>query len=249
MAKDYYELLGVGRNATKEEIQKAYRKLARKYHPDLNPDDKSAQEKFKEIQNAHEVLTDPEKRKLYDQFGPDFERMGGGARYRHTGGGGPEGFSFEDIFGGRAGGGGANVDVEELFRQFAGGSPFGGATRGRRSAARRGSDLTAELTIPFHTAVLGGEASIVVHRGGKSETIAVKIPPGIESGKKLRLRGHGHPGAGGAPAGDLLVTVHVAPHPVFRRSGKNLELKLPITIKEAILGAKVDVPTPGGIVT
>ena len=247
MSKDYYSVLGISRGASAEEIQKAYRKLARQYHPDLNPDDKAAQDKFKEIQHAHDVLSDPEKRKMYDQFGPEYERMGG----QPGGGPGPGGFSFEDIFGGGggAGPGGFNFggDLGDIFGQFAGGgNPRGG---GRRAAPQKGSDLSAELTVPFNTAVMGGDASISVQRAGKRENLQVKIPAGVESGKKIRLRGQGEPSPNGGPDGDLLVSLTVAAHPYFRRNGKNLELKLPITLGEAIHGAAVDVPTPSGTVT
>lgn len=251
MAQDYYAVLGVSRSATQDEIQKAYRELARKYHPDLNPDDKAAQQKFKDIQQAHDVLSDPEKRKMYDQFGPEFERAGaggfpGGGPF--PGGGGGAGFSFEDLFGGgRAGGGGFDGDIGDIFRQF-GGGPGGGRARGGQRAPARGQDLTAELTVPFNTAIVGGEASISVRRSGKTESITVKIPPGIETGKKMRLRGQGEPHRSGND-GDLIVELTVAPHPCFRRVGKNLELRLPVSIKEAALGATVDIPTPGGTVS
>ncbi|MFN3193339.1 MAG: DnaJ C-terminal domain-containing protein [Aureliella sp.] len=242
MSQDYYAVLGVSRSASKDEIQKAYRELARKYHPDLNPDDKAAQQKFKDIQHAHDVLSDPEKRQMYDQFGPDFEQAGRGGGNPFGGGG--AGFSFEDLFGGGAGRGGFDGDLGDIFRQFGG----GGSGRGRHAQTpAKGADLSAELTVPFNTSVLGGEAAISVQRAGKMESITVKVPPGIETGKKMRLRGQGEPGRGG-DAGDLIVEVAVAPHPCFRRSGKNLEVKLPVTLKEAALGATIDLPTPGGTV-
>ena len=253
MSEDYYALLGVNKSASQDELQKAYRKLARKYHPDLNPDDKTAKQKFKEIQNAYDVLSEPEKRKMYDQFGPDFERMGAGGNPFQGGhgprpGGGGAGFSFEDLFGGGAPGGGGGYQVEgdlgDIFRQF------GGGTSGRqRAAPTKGQDIQEELTIPFATAVLGGEASVGVRRDGKSESLQLKIPAGVQSGKKMRLRGQGGPGGRNAPAGDLLITLTVAPHPFFKRSGNNLELRLPITLSEAALGATVDLPTPGGTVS
>lgn len=243
MAQDYYELLGIGKSATPDEIQKAYRKLARKYHPDLNPDDKSAQQKFKDIQQAHDVLGDPEKRKMYDQFGPEFERMGAGGPFRGGAGGG---HPFEEIFGaggsrGGAGGFQFEGDLGDLFRQFGG----GGGRKARSRGPVRGDDVAAVLTVPFNTAVLGGQASISVRRADKIESITVKIPPGVESGKKMRLRGQGEPGRNGE-SGDLIVTLTVAPHPCFTRSGNNLEVRLPVTVGEAALGATVDVPTPAG---
>ncbi|MCA9129628.1 MAG: J domain-containing protein [Planctomycetales bacterium] len=241
MAQDYYALLGVKKTASAEEIQKAYRALARKYHPDLNPDDKAAQQKFKDIQNAYDVLSEPEKRKMYDQFGPDYDRMAGGGAGPHPGQGG---FNYEEIFG-KAGSGGFRFDGDfgDIFRQMGGGRSRGPAP------PTAGADLTAELTVPFATAVLGGQAAINVQRNGKNESIELKIPAGIESGKKMRLRGQGEAGPRGGQPGDLIVAVHVASHPFFRRSGKNLELRLPVTLAEAALGASVDIPTPGGTVT
>ncbi len=243
MSKDYYETLGLGKTASQDEIQKAYRKLARKYHPDLNPDDKAAQQKFKDIQLAYDTLSEPEKRKMYDQFGADYDRAGGSPFRGGTGGAG-----FEEVFGGRGGPGGFQFDGDlgDLFRQFTGGGGQAGGARQRAPA--KGRDLSTEHTIPFNTAILGGEASISVRRADKLESLQVKIPPGVETGKKIRLRGQGEPG-GGAAQGDLIVTLNVAPHPFFKRTGKNLELRLPITIGEAALGATVDVPTPGGTVS
>lgn len=253
MADDYYQTLGLSRSATQAEIQKAYRDLARKHHPDLNPDDKSAKEKFQKIQRAYEVLNDPEKRKMYDQFGPDFEHIasGAGASWRPGGGGewpggGPGGgasfedFDFSQIFGGQPGGGFADI-----FSQFAGGGP-----RPRRGAApRRGADVRHEVEIPFQTAVNGGEARLSVRRpNGETETITVKIPAGIQDGKKIRLREQGEPGPRGGPAGDLIVTVRVHPHPFFERKGNNLEVRVPVTLAEAALGAKIDLPTPKGTI-
>lgn len=245
MSTDYYQLLEISKSASSEEIQKSYRRLARKYHPDLNPDDKSAQQKFKDIQHAYDVLNDPEKRRLYDQFGPDFERMGAGGAYP---GGGP-GPGFEEVFGGGGGGGagGFGFNIDELFQQFGGGAR--GRSRGGRGGAKaqsKGSDLRASLTVPFNTAVMGGTASISVTRGNKDETIQLRIPPGVDSGSKMRLREQGNPGSGGGPNGDLIVELEVAAHPFFQRSGLNLELRLPITLQEAVLGATIDIPTPSG---
>lgn len=248
MAQDYYETLEVGKTASQDDIQKAYRKLARKYHPDLNPDDKAAQQKFKDIQQAYDVLSEPEKRKMYDQFGPDFERAGSGP-FRGGGAGGS--YGFEDIFGGGAGPGGFQFegDLGDLFRKFGGRGGGADGPRGRARPQTKGHDLTITHTIPFATAVLGGEASIPVSRNDKTESLQVKIPPGVETGKKMRLRGQGEPSPTGGPAGDLLVSLTVAPHPNFKRSGQNLELRLPITLGEASLGATVDLPTPGGTVS
>ncbi len=249
MADDYYKTLGVSRSASAEEIAKAYRKLARKYHPDLNPDDTSAKKRFQEIQTAYDTLNDPEKRKMYDQFGPAYEQMGGGGN-PFAGGGNPFGgggatFDFNDMFGGgrRSGGGGfGGIDLEDIMRQF------GGGGRGSaRSAPAAGQDLNAEISIPLKLAVTGGTTSLQVDRGGRIESIEVKIPAGIRDGKKIRLRGQGEKGLG-SRAGDLLLTVHLQPHPNYRVDGDNLELKLPISLGEAIHGGSVDVPTPGGTV-
>ncbi len=257
MATDYYSTLGVSRTATPEEIQKAYRKLARKYHPDMNPDDATAKKKFQEVQAAFEVLSDAEKRKRFDQFGSDFESAGagrggpgGGPQWRYSSSSGPQTYPFDvndlgDLFG-RGGGAEEGGGFADLFKQF------GGGGRGGRRASRaaRGNDLKHELTVPFATAVLGGEAALMVQRhDGNVESIKVKIPAGIDDGKKIRLRGQGEPGEGNGPAGDILLTIHVSPHPQFRRAGNRLDVRVPVTLAEAATGAKVDVPTPQGTIT
>ncbi|MBC8872015.1 MAG: J domain-containing protein [Planctomycetes bacterium] len=245
MAEDYYKILGVKRNASQEDIQKAYRKLAREHHPDMNPDDKSAKEKFQKIQQAYGVLNDPEKRESYNRYGDAFESVGGGQGWQSFHGG-PQGFQDIDIgqIFGQAGGGGSSGGFEDILRQFTGGS----AHRGRRQRTRvRGEDLHHALRIPFNTAIIGGQAQLSVRRpSGKTETITITIPPGAEDGGKMRLRGQGEPSPSGGPTGDLLITVHVAEHPYFRRRGKNLEVSVPVTLAEAALGAKIDVPTPKG---
>ena len=251
MSEDYYKILGVGRGVTETEIQKAYRDLARKFHPDLNPDDKSAKEKFQKVQTAFDVLNNPKKRKMYDQFGSGFESIGqGGPQAGTSTWTGPGGAEFDfgdvdlsDLFGGRGEaemGGGGFADIFKQFRR--------GAQR-RQQTPAGGADIAHELTVPFATAVTGGQAQISVQRtSGKVDTIQVKIPAGIDNGKKIRLRGQGEPGPRGKPAGDILLTVHVSPHPYFRRRGKQLEVTLPVTLVEAALGAKVDVPTPTGTI-
>ncbi len=253
MATDYYATLGVSRSATPDEIQKAYRKLARKYHPDMNPDDATAKKKFQEVQAAFEVLSDVEKRQRYDQFGSDFESVGagggGGPRtWRYTTSSGPQTYPFDvndlgDLFG-RGGEDESGGGFADLFKQF------GGARAGRRAPrAARGNDLKHELTVPFATSVLGGQAALTVQRhDGDVETIKVKIPAGIDDGKKIRLRGQGEPGTGNGPAGDILLTIHVSPHPHFRRAGNRLDVRVPVTLAEAALGAKIDVPTPQGTI-
>jgi len=257
MAEDYYQVLGVARNATQAEIEKAYRDLARKYHPDMNPDDKSAKKKFQKIQAAFDVLNDPKKREMYDRYGSSFETMGSGGPHGGTtwhgtwgpgtGFGGFEDVDFGQFFGERFGGERAGADVGDLFEQFR------RASGGRRSTAgrqQRGADLTHQLRIPFATAVNGGTVQVTVnHRSGKAETLEVKIPAGIDDGKKIRLRGQGEPGVRGGPPGDILLVVQVEPHPHFQRQGNNLLLKVPVTLAEAAMGAKVDVPTPKGVVS
>jgi curved DNA-binding protein len=252
MAKDYYKTLGVSRNASQDDIQKAYRELARKYHPDMNPGDKTAKKRFQEVQDAFDVLNDSKKREMYDRYGSSFETMGaGGPRGAGWGpGGGGGGFGAEDIdftqfFGDRFGVE-PGVDLGDIFGQFRRNS---GRTQRRPPRGRgRGSDVQAEVEIPFTTAITGGEVELDVRRpAGKSPTIKVQIPAGIEDGKKIRLRGQGEPAPGGA-VGDLLLTVRVASHACFRRRGNHLHVKVPVTLPEAALGSKVDVPTPRGTV-
>lgn len=260
MAEDYYKTLGVPKNASQAEIQKAYRELARKHHPDMNPNDKTAKKKFQQVQAAFDVLNNSEKREMYDRYGSSFETMGaggpqggrGGPRtYTWTPGGGgaaPNGFNPEDIdlseflgerFGQEDGGG-----FGDLFGQF---RRAAGKGRKAAGAARRGEDLLHELQIPFNTAVLGGETQIAVQRPtGKTETIVVKIPAGIDDGKKIRIRGQGQPAGRGGTPGDIILTIHVEPHPWFQRQGNQLLVRVPVTLGEAAAGAKVDIPTPRG---
>ena len=249
MAEDHYQTLGVPRTASAEDIRKAYRDLARKYHPDLHPDDDSAKEKFKQVQQAFDVLNDPSKREMYDRYGSSFEGVGAGGPGGGWGGGPfPGGAGFP---------GGAEIDLESLFggaggfgNLFGAGRGRGGrADRGRRRAAQMpGEDVSARIDIPFRLAIDGGKTDVRLDRDGKAETITVTIPQGLPDGARMRLRGQGLPGSGGGPAGDLLLEVHVEPHPVFRRVGDTLEVTLPVSLAEAIEGAKVDVPTPWGTI-
>jgi curved DNA-binding protein len=256
MPRDYYEILGVPRTATEKEIKTAYRKLARQYHPDRNPGDKEAEAKFKEVQQAYDVLSDTKKRQQYDQFGADFENMAG-AR------GGPGGgYTFRwGSPGGGAGGAGYEFDprdlgdAENLFRQFfgegAGPGAAGGAgrRRGRRTWADANQDFPQdaehEIQIDFLTAARGGSVELQLQRpdGKGPERLKVDIPAGIADGARLRLRGQGFGG------GDLYVKVHIRPHPYFRREGQDILLEVPISVTEAILGCKVDVPSIDGTVT
>jgi curved DNA-binding protein len=230
MAEDHYQTLGVPKSASAEDIRKAYRELARKYHPDLHPDDAAAKEKFKKVQTAFDVLNDASKREMFDRYGSSFEGVGAGGP-----GGGPGG--------GWAGGGGGFAD---MFRG-GGGSR---AQRGRKRATQvAGQDVNARIEVPFTLAIAGGKTDVRLDRDGKTETISVTIPQGLPDGARMRLRGQGLPGSGGGPAGDLLLEVGVEPHAVFRRNGDTLEVALPVSLVEAIEGAKVDVPTPWGTIS
>ena len=249
MAEDHYQTLGVPRTASAEDIRKAYRDLARKYHPDLHPDDEAAKAKFKQVQAAFDVLNDSSKREMYDRYGSSFEGVGaGGPRGGWSGGPFPGG-------GFPGGGGGAEIDLESLFgggggfeQLFGGGKRTGGKRGGRRPPQTPGADVSARIEIPFQLAIDGGKTDVRIERDGTTETISVTIPQGLPDGARMRLRGQGRPGTGGGPAGDLLLEVGVAAHPLFHRDGDTLELALPITLAEAIEGAKVDVPTPWGTI-
>ena len=237
--KDYYKLLGVERSAGKDEIAKAYKTLARKYHPDLNPGDKAAEDKFNEINEAYEVLKDDEKRRMYDQLGPNWKH---GQQF--TGGPGFEGFNFNGF-----GGSGMNSDFfEALFGRMggfggqAGGDPFGGMFGGGRRS-RRGSDIEAEIDITLEEARKGGTKQVTLSSGGASSSLQINIPAGIRDGGKLRLRGKGNPGD---PAGDLYLTVPYAAHPVFRVDGNDVICDVALTPWEALFGAKKRIPTLDG---
>ncbi|MHC5114218.1 MAG: DnaJ C-terminal domain-containing protein [Planctomycetota bacterium] len=224
-ASDYYAALGVPRDASADDIRKAYRTLARQYHPDVNKSS-DAQERFAAISEAYEVLTDPEKRRQYDTFGRAGVRAGPG---------------------GPAPGPGYSVDVSDfgsIFEEMFGGrgaSPFAGAQT-HRTVPRRGANVEHDVTVTFMTAALGGEEQVRVSIGGGAKTVSVRIPAGIESGAKLRIRGSGGAGSHGAPAGDLMLKVRVGAHPWFRRDGLDVLIDVPITIAEAGLGATVRVP-------
>jgi DnaJ-class molecular chaperone len=269
MAEDYYKTLGVAKNASQAEIQKAYYELAKKYHPDKNPDDKTAKKKFQQVQAAFDVLSNAEKREMYDRYGSSFETRGaGGPQYNYSWGGGPgagfgganagpEDFDFSQFFGERFGGGVGGAEgagpggFAELFKQFRRGGGGGGGRAAKGAAAsKKGEDLLHEIQIPFSTAVVGGEVEFGVQRpSGKVDTITVKIPPGIEDGKKIRVRGQGSPGGRTGAPGDIVLTVHVLPHAYYQRRGNNLLVRVPITLGEAAEGAKIDVPTPKGTVS
>ena len=227
--RDFYEVLGVPRSASQDEIRKAYKKLARKFHPDVKPADPDAEKKFSEITEAYDILSDEEKRKNFDQFGHGFRGGGGG-------GGNP----FQGFGGGS--GGGAAFDLDDLLGGMFGGGGRGGGRRAQ-PRAQKGADAKADITIPFTMAVEGGDYSLNVQQGSKSERLSIKIPAGIDDGQTIRLAGQGGPGVGGGAPGDLLVTIQIAAHPWFRRDGSNLLVDVPLTPSEAALGAKIDVPT------
>ncbi len=233
MAKDPYETLGVARNAKPEEIRKVYRKLAKTLHPDLNPGDRSAEARFKEVSAAYDLLSDPEKRRRFDAGEIDAE---GQER--------PRGPFFRDHaradagpFRTRRGPRAARSGIEDLFEDLF-------AERGSgEGMAFPGGDLSLRLTVPFLDAVNGATARVALPGG---DMIDLKIPPGATDGQVLRLRGKGLPGINGGPPGDALVELAVTPHPLYRREGETIRYELPVSLAEAVLGAKVEAPTPAG---
>lgn len=251
--KDPYSVLGVSRSATPDEVRKAYRKLAHKYHPDKNPGDKQAEERFKEVSVANDVLSDPERRKLYDEFGDDALRGGfdpAQARAhaewarQHAGrrGYAASGMPFEQGFGSGApfGGAGVDFDLSDLF-----GDILGRGRGGERHSARP-RDIHAEVQIDLIEAIRGKEVRLAIP--GVDEPVTVRIPKGADDGSKLRVSGQGAPGPGGK-RGDIVIETRVRPHRFFRRQGLDLHLKLPVTIDEAYNGGQVPVPTPEGQVS
>jgi len=251
LEKDFYATLGVGKDADADAIKKAYRKLARQFHPDQNPGDSAAEEKFKSVGEAYAVLSDPEQRKQYDTLRA---MAGGGARFS-AGRGGAGGAGFEDLFGDMfgtgagAGTGGQRVRYTTQGQgQNAGGfedilsGMFGGGGFGSRRRPQRGADVTTAATLPFRSAVEGSTVQLTVD----GRTMTTRIPPGVHDGQKIRLRGKGRPGQNGGEPGDLIVTVNVEPHPLFSLDGKNVRITVPVTFDEAALGATIEVPTLDG---
>ncbi|BDV32196.1 DnaJ C-terminal domain-containing protein [Microbacterium terricola] len=246
--KDFYTTLGVAKNVSDADLKKAYRKLARKYHPDSNPGDAAAEAKFKEISEAYSVLSDKEQRTEYDQI----RAMGSGARFT-AGGQGAGG--FEDVFSMFGQGRGARQspqdfdDIFSMFNQQQGGNfgsgRFGQPTGGYRGygGPQRGADVTARTTIDFVTATKGDTITL---QGEDGVPFKIKIPAGVSDGQKIRLRGRGRPSPDGGEQGDIVVSVTVRPHPVFTRDGLNLRVTVPVTFTEAALGATIEVPTLGG---
>jgi len=254
-SKDYYKTLGVARGASEKDIKSAYRKLARKYHPDVNPGDKQAEDKFKEIGEAYEVLSDPEKRRRYDQFGSSWQR--GPASGVHP--------SWQEVFrqaqrrsptsSGRRTAGGPNIDFETAmggeFGDFFEGL-FGRGARGTTTARpRAGEDLEQEISVSLEEVFNGGSREFVIDVPGPDarmnrERIEVKIPPGIEDGKRLRVAGKGHPGANGGPRGDLYLRIRLRPHSQFERRGNDLATETEVPVWLAALGGEVQVRTLAG---
>jgi len=247
LEKDFYQILGVSKDISDADLKKTYRKLARKYHPDSNPGDAAAEAKFKEISEAFSVLSDKEQRSEYDQI----RAMGaGGARFTAGGQGGQ---GFEDIFGGMFGGAGGRTEYrfqnggtggfEDIFGMFGGaGGPGGPGGARRPRGPQPGRDINATTTLDFETAVRGDTVTLQAPSG----SVKVKIPAGVRDGQRIKVRGKGDPSPDGGAPGDILLTVHVRPHPVFERDGNHLRLQLPVTFSEAALGATVEVPTLGG---
>lgn len=253
--KDYYATLGVNKNASADELKQAYRKLARKYHPDVNPGDKSAEAKFKEVNEAYEVLSDPDKRQKYDQFGQYWNRVGTGGWPPGAGGADMGGFdfsrygSFDDFinellgrFGNTPGAAGGS---RTYYRTNPGASGFGGYSDYADANAAAGQDTESKLPLTLSEAFNGVQKRLNV--GG--EVITVKIPPGAKPGSRIRVKGKGQVNPYNRQRGDLYLIVEVQPHPFFNFDGDNLVAELPITPDEAVLGASVEVPTPDGTVT
>ncbi|WP_166880730.1 MULTISPECIES: DnaJ C-terminal domain-containing protein [unclassified Salinibacterium] len=244
--KDFYSLLGVSKDVSEAQLKKAYRKLARQYHPDSNPGNAAAEAKFKEISEAYSVLSDADSRREYDQI----RAMGSGARF--TAGGAGQTGGFEDVFGGMFGGQGAGArarqgNFDDIFSGMFGnqGGGFGTPSGGFRGfgGPSKGRDLTASVTLEFTTAIHGDTVEL---QGSASRPLKVRIPAGVADGQKIRLKGKGEPSPDGGESGDLVLSVTVRPHPVFERDGLNLRVDVPVTFVEATLGATIEVPTLGG---
>jgi curved DNA-binding protein len=263
--RDYYAVLGVAREASAEEIKKAFRKLARQYHPDTAKDKKTAEDKFKEINEAYEVLSDPEKRKKYDELGPDWQHaQAGGFRpppgwARGGQGGGANGGAYQEYhFGGTGfsdffeqffGGGRRSADIDELFRQAQRG---GGASGGGAQFVQRGADVEGDLLVTLDEVMHGSVRELTLRHvdpetgEARTETFKVRIPPGAQEARRIRVPGKGGPGHGGAAAGDLFLRVRIAAHPDFEVRGADLYHELALAPWEAVLGTQVLVPTLAG---
>lgn len=237
--KDYYKILGVDRNAEEKEIKKAYRKLARQYHPDVNPGDKAAEEQFKDINEAHEVLSDPEKRQKYDQLGSSWQQ------WQRTGRD-PGGFDWSQWSSGAQPGGVRveYVDLSDFFQSIFGGmgAPRTGWTQAQQARPRRGQDYTQPVEITLEEAFQG--TTRMIQKDGRR--LEVKIPPGVRTGSKVRVAGEGTPGIAGGTSGDLYLEVAILPHSIFEREGDDLRCEVPVSLYTAVLGGEVKVPTLSG---
>jgi len=262
--KDYYSTLGVSKTATDKELKQAFRKLARKHHPDVNPGDKSAEAKFKEINEAYEVLGDPDKRKKYDELGANwraYENVPPGG----PGGPGGPGFGWNVNTGGQPGGGYRTMTEEEMREMFGDGHPFsdffqtffggggdfggdvrGGAGRGGRARARGGRDIEQELQLGLEDAYHGALRRLSMRLDGQVRSVDVRIPAGVGDGSRVRVSGEGEPGSGGGPAGDLYLRVRITPHQSFERKGQDLYRRVQIPLTTAVLGGEVEVQTITG---
>jgi DnaJ-class molecular chaperone len=240
--KDLYEILGVKKTASEGEVRKAFLKLAKQLHPDVNPGNKEAEQKFKEVNFAYEVLKDKKKRQQYDEMRSSMGRpsAGGGARWGGQGGGPAGGYSYESF---------SDFGLGDLFQEIFGAGSGGFGGMGGRTGTRRGSyssrgqDREASIQISFLEAARGGEKPLEFSDGRR---ITVKIPEGVENGAKIKLSGQGDPGVGGGPAGDLILSLEVGTHPLFTREGLDVVARVPITFSEAVLGAEVEIPTLDG---
>ncbi|HYB97498.1 MAG TPA: DnaJ C-terminal domain-containing protein [Vicinamibacterales bacterium] len=260
--KDYYTTLGVSKTATDKEIKQAFRKLARKYHPDVNPGDKGAETRFKEVNEANEVLSDPEKRKKYDELGANWRAYENAA----PGGGSPFGGGAPFDFGQGRGGGGFRTmtqeEVEAMFGGGEGGSPFsdffqtffGGmgaeessshrGGRSTRSRTRKGQDVEHPFELELEDAIRGSVQRLQLRHDGHARTVEVRIPPGVTDGSRVRVSGEGGRGAGSGPSGDLYLRIHLKPHPMFDVKGRDVYTKARVPIPLAVLGGEIDVLTP-----
>jgi DnaJ-class molecular chaperone len=260
--KDYYSTLGVTKASTDKEVKQAYRKLARKLHPDVNPGDKAAETKFKEINEAYEVLGDPAKRKKYDELGANWrmyeqaEAQGGpnpfAGQWNVNTGGGQGGFrtmtqeEMEGLFG-------DSNPFSDFFTTFFGGGGAGDlggggarAGRGGRARQRQGRDVEHELELSLEEAFNGATRRLSLKHDGHTRTVDVRIPPGVGDGSRVRVSGEGEQGAGGGGSGDLYLRIRLIPHPVFERKGRDLHIKVPVPVTTAVLGGEAEVPTISG---
>ena len=250
--KDYYTTLGLSKTATDKEIKQAFRKLARKYHPDVNPGDKGAEAKFKEVNEANEVLSDPQKRKKYDELGANwraYENVPPGAN--PYAGGGAGGFrtmtedEMRDMFGGGAGG---DDPFSDFFKTFFGGmgaeEPTGARGGRSRPRARKGQDLEHPFELDLEDAIRGSVQRLQLRHDGHARTVEVRIPPGVTDGSRVRVPGEGGRGSGSAPSGDLYLRVQLKPHPVFDVKGRDVYTRARVPVPIAVLGGEVDVTTP-----